>query len=230
MHNDTPVKFKDWVQWLESRHLMPLIAPGLDRTVRAIEHAGLTDRYTPHYTIHITGTNGKGTTAKALEFLIDAASESVGLFTSPHLVSTCERISVNKTQISEGDFTKLCEKHRSTIEFCELTHFEALTLMALDYFATIKKTKWMIFEIGLGGLWDSTNAIDHATSVITTIGFDHTHILGKTLGSIAKNKFGIIKKNNLVIHQTYPDEIQSIDFNGPLIPLRSGACKPFSIK
>lgn len=211
MHYKSPLlTFKEWVKWLETRHLMPLIAPGLERTLHALERAQLLGKNSEEHTIHIAGTNGKGTTAKALEFLIASTGDSVGLFTSPHLVTTCERISVNGTLITEEEFVHLCEKHKDTILKCELTHFEALTLIAFDYFLTIKKTKWMIFEIGLGGLWDSTNAIPHKTSVITTIGLDHTHILGNTLEEIAHNKFGIIKDNNRVIHQTYPPGVTKL--------------------
>lgn len=210
MSHTKPVNFKDWVTWLEGRHPMPLIAPGLDRTVGALKHSGLFNQHDPQYTIHIAGTNGKGTTAKALSHLIAASGDSVGLFTSPHLVSTCERIAVNGKNILEAEFVALCEKHYVTITECELTHFEALTLFAFDYFLNIKKTKWMIFEIGLGGLWDSTNAISHRTSVITTLGFDHMHILGNTIEEIAKNKFGIIQENNTVIHQNYSPSVNEL--------------------
>jgi dihydrofolate synthase / folylpolyglutamate synthase len=210
MHNKQPVTFKDWVTWLEKRHPMPLIAPGLERTLRALKGSGLYNTHDPKRTIHIAGTNGKGTTAKALAHLISSAGESVGLFTSPHLVTTCERIATNSHPIQEDEFVDLCKKHYVTIVESELTHFEALTLFAYDYFVNIKKTKWMIFEIGLGGLWDSTNAITHDTSVITTLGYDHMHILGNTIEEIAKNKFGIIHENNTVIHQTYTPSVNAL--------------------
>lgn len=189
---------------------MPQIAPGLERTVAALKQAGLFDKNSSEHTIHVAGTNGKGTTAKALEHFLKAAGETVGLYTSPHLVTTRERIVANGEMISEEEFCFLCEKHLPTIETFNLTHFECLTLFALDYFLNIKKTKWMIFEIGLGGLWDATNAITHSTSIITTIGYDHMHILGNTLQEIATNKFGIIQKDNLVIHQKYPEEIDDL--------------------
>lgn len=202
--------YSECVAWLETRHMMPLLAPGLERTKSALQASGLlTGDYKKH-TIHIAGTNGKGTTARALEHLLLASGETVGLFTSPHLVSTCERLRANGKMISENQFRDLCLKHRDTIIKFHLTHFEALTLFALDYFLNIAKTKWMIFEIGLGGLWDSTNAIPHDTSVITTIGFDHMHILGNSLTEIAKNKFGIIHKRNTVLHQHYPEEVEAL--------------------
>jgi dihydrofolate synthase / folylpolyglutamate synthase len=210
MHNEQPVTFKDWITWLEKRHPMPLIAPGLDRTLHALKSSGLFNTHNPKHTIHIAGTNGKGTTAKALAHLISSTGETVGLFTSPHLVSTCERIAVNTLPIQEDEFVELCKKHYVTIIDSELTHFESLTLFAYDYFVNIKKTKWMIFEIGLGGLWDSTNAISHGTSVITTLGYDHMHILGNTIEEIAKNKFGIIHDNNTVIHQIYSSSVNAL--------------------
>lgn len=210
MRDQSPLTFKEWTSWLETRHVMPLIAPGLERTLQALEMSHLFRKNDPAHTIHVAGTNGKGTTAKTLAHLIHCAGESVGLFTSPHLVSTCERISVNGINIPEEDFVALCKKHYVTITACNLTHFEALTILALDYFLNVRKTKWMIFEIGLGGLWDSTNTIPHNTSIITTLGMDHMHILGNTIEEIAKNKFGIIQENNLVIHQKYTPEIEDI--------------------
>ncbi len=202
--------FKEWTTWLETRNIAPTIAPGLGRTEEALQKAGLIAAFRPERTIHIAGTNGKGTTARALEHLLVAAGQTVGLYTSPHLVSTCERLRVNQKSISEVDFVKLCEKHKATIEACNLSHFEALTVMALDYFSNEIKTDWMIFEIGLGGTWDATNAIPHSTSVITSIGYDHMNILGNTLESIASNKFGIIRPGNTVFHRRYNKEIEQL--------------------
>lgn len=199
--------FRQWTEWLETRNPAPLIAPGLDRTLQALRVSGLDQCARPSHTIHIAGTNGKGTTARALEHLLSAAGQNVGLYTSPHLVSTCERIRTGQRPITEDVFVSLCEKHKKTIESCDLTHFEALTLIALDYFANEERVDWMIFEIGLGGLWDATNAIPHNTSVVTSIGFDHMHILGNTLESIAENKFGIIQSQNRVFYRQYPASI-----------------------
>ena len=204
------LNYSEWVHWLETRHIMPQIAPGLERTLAALKQTRLFGQNSQQHTIHVAGTNGKGTTAKTIEHLIRSSGESVGLYTSPHLVTTRERIQANGQMITESEFCDLCEKHFETIKTFNLSHFESLTLFALDYFLNIKKTKWMIFEIGLGGLWDATNAIHHCTSVITTIGFDHMHILGHTLLEIAKNKFGIIQKDNLVIHQKYPTDVDTL--------------------
>lgn len=205
----TTLNYNQWVLWLENRHPFPQVVPGLERVRQALEHTQLLKLHSAKYTIHIAGTNGKGTTAKALEHLLLSSRESVGLYTSPHLVSTCERLRVNGQMISENEFVTLCEKHKTTIELFHLTHFESLTLFALDYFLNIKKIKWMIFEIGLGGTWDATNAIPHDTSIVTALGFDHMHILGNTLVEIAKNKFGIISNGNTVIHQTYPTDVHN---------------------
>jgi dihydrofolate synthase / folylpolyglutamate synthase len=220
------MNYEEWCRWLETRNPSPLIAPGLERMTEALEHCGLLPQFTEAHVIHIAGTNGKGTTARTLEHLLLAASESVGLYTSPHLVTTAERIRANGHMISEKDFSSLCEKHLSTIEKFNLSHFESLTLIACDYFLNIQNTKWMIFEIGLGGTWDATNAIPHSTSVLTTIGMDHMHILGNTLEEIASNKFGIIHDKNTVIARPFSERLQPLlekkvkDKNATLISVK----------
>lgn len=175
---------------------MPRTAPGLEKTHQALQEANIA--LPKERVLLIAGTNGKGTTAKTLEQLLTHAQQNVGLFTSPHLITTCERLRTNNEMISEAEFVQLCRKHKDLIIQLELTHFESLTLFAVDYFYH-KKCDWYIFEVGLGGTWDSTNAIPHQYSVITNIGHDHQHILGNTLAEIASNKFGIIQQNNTVI-------------------------------
>ncbi len=204
------MNYREWVQWLETRNPMPELKPGIEKTRNALTEAGLMDLVDPKKVIIIAGTNGKGTTAKTLEQLLLSTGSSVGLYTSPHLVDTTERIRIQGKDLTQNAFCSLCEHYRPLIEKWNLTHFESLTLFAADYFFKQKKVDWSIFEVGLGGTWDATNVIPHHWSAITALGFDHMHILGKTLPEIAMNKFGIIAKNNVVIHNDYDPEIEAI--------------------
>ncbi len=152
--------------------------------------------------IHIAGTNGKGSTSKIInEILIEHFKDkNIGLFTSPHLFSYTERISINNENISEYIFNKLTNEidllaQKNNIE---LSEFELITAVAFYYFY-IKKVNYVVLEVGLGGLYDSTNVIKNSTSVITTIDFDHTERLGKNINEIAVQKAGIIKQNSNVI-------------------------------
>lgn len=199
--------YAEWVNWLESRNVMPQVRPGLEHTQSALKEAGLLERAQPQKVIHIAGTNGKGTTAKTLEQLLLSQNKKVGLYTSPHLVDTTERICINGTPISHSQFVSLCEKYSSLIEKWNLSHFESLTLFSAALFFSLDPVDYAIYEIGLGGTWDATNAIPHATSIIVTLGFDHQHILGNTLREIAENKFGIIQNKNQVFHIPYDTDI-----------------------
>ena len=199
--------YSEWVHWLESRNIMPQVRPGLEHTEDALKEAGLLERVQPQKVIHIAGTNGKGTTAKTLEQLLLSQNKKVGLYTSPHLVDTTERICVNGAPISHAQFVSLCEEYSPLIEKWNLSHFESLTLFSAALFFALDPVDYAIYEIGLGGTWDATNAIPHATSIIVTLGFDHQHILGNTLREIADNKFGIIQKQNQVFHVPYDEDI-----------------------
>jgi len=199
--------YSQWVHWLESRNIMPQIRPGTEHTREALKEAGLLEHVQPQKVIHVAGTNGKGTTAKTLEHLLLSQNKTVGLYTSPHLVDTTERIRVNGQQIHQEQFVKLCEQYKPLIEKWNLSHFESLTLFSADLFFKTAPVDFAIYEIGLGGTWDATNVIPHATSIIVTLGFDHQHILGNTLSEIADNKFGIIQNNNRVFHIPYDSNI-----------------------
>ncbi len=152
--------------------------------------------------ILIAGTNGKGSTAAILSSILSKAGYSIGLFTSPHFFSYRERIKINGRNISKQDFKncmnslKLCldEPHQKS----HRTFFEVLTTVAFVHFRN-KKTDLNIFEVGLGGRKDATNVITPLISVITSIGYDHTKTLGKTLSKIAAEKCGIIKEGGTVI-------------------------------
>ncbi len=140
-------------------------------------------------TIHVTGTNGKGSVCAMLAEILKTSGKKVGLFTSPHLESYCERIKINGENISEEDFAQVILKIKNL--GVSATHFEVLTAAAFDYFAS-RGVDIAVIEVGLGGTWDSTNVITPKISVITNVALDHENILGD-LKSIAINKAGIIK-------------------------------------
>lgn len=201
------MNFKKAVSWLESRSIMPQSAPSLAPMKLALQKAKIP--MPAEKVLLVAGTNGKGTTAKTLEQLLTSAGQNVGLYTSPHLISTCERIRIKDQQVTETDFSKALDRQLPVIESLNLTHFESLTLMAADLFAQ-NDCDWMIFEVGLGGLWDATNALPHNTSILTTIGRDHIDLLGPTLLDVAKNKFGIIQQENLVIAPNFQGDLQAL--------------------
>lgn len=195
--------YHDAVAFLESLQIMPKSMPGLEKIKRAVTETNWFHDIDPNKVIVVAGTNGKGSTSASLEALLIEAGQSVGFYSSPHLVSTTERMRVNSFDISEAHFVELFCKNEKIIRDFELSHFEALTLMAGSYFFDRDKPlDYIIFEVGLGGLYDATNVFPHKYSVITAIGYDHMSILGHTLDEIARNKFGIVGKKNIVVHHT----------------------------
>ena len=162
--------------------------------------------------IHIAGTNGKGSVTEMITNVLIKEGYTVGKYISPHLIKYNERISVNNKNISNNEMEKLINKINPLIEKYNsesdvpVTLFELETTMAFLYFEA-KKCDFIILETGLGGLYDCTNIIKHPlVSVITSIGYDHMHILGNTLPEIAYQKAGIIKDNsNTVIFKGKPD-------------------------
>lgn len=197
--------YTQWLSWLEERSPMPEVGPSLQPIQQALNESGLLKKINPNKIIHIAGTNGKGTTAKTLQKLLSDQNLRVGLYTSPHLVDTCERIRINETLIPQNTLVECLKKYYPLILKYNLSHFESLTLISVAHFFEHSPVDWAIFEIGLGGTWDATNAIPHSTSIITALGFDHQHILGHTLKEIAANKFGIIQANNNVSAWSYED-------------------------
>ena len=148
--------------------------------------------------IHIAGTNGKGSTAHMLASIFQEAGYKTGLYTSPHLKDFRERIKINGQLISEKDTLDFILKNKNQYEKIEMSFFEYTVAMAFDYFAN-ENVDIAIIETGLGGRLDSTNIISPEISIITNIGYDHTNLLGNSLEEIAKEKAGIIKKNTPVI-------------------------------
>ena len=158
-----------------------------------------------YFTIHIAGTNGKGSVAHILASVLQQAGYQVGLFTSPHLTDFRERIKVDGVKISERYVVRFVEEHREEMERLGLSFFEATTAMAFQYFAD-SDVEVAIIETGLGGRLDATNIIKPILSIITNIGLEHTRYLGNTLDKIAGEKAGIIKRNvPVVIGESHPE-------------------------
>lgn len=149
-------------------------------------------------TIHVAGTNGKGSTSHMLSSILQEAGYRVGLYTSPHLKDFRERIKIDGQEIQESFVVDFISKHRDFFEAHTLSFFEMTVGMAFDYFAQ-EKVDVAIIEVGMGGRLDSTNVILPEVSVITNIGLDHTQFLGTTLEAIAGEKAGIIKKGIPII-------------------------------
>lgn len=150
----------------------------------------------PHHSfpsIHIAGTNGKGSTSCMIAAILTASDYRVGLYTSPHLVKFNERIRVNGVMISNADLVRHTDLLRTNVDAHHATFFEATTAIAFKYFQE-QKVDIAVIETGLGGRLDATNVLRPLVSVITTIGKDHTQQLGKSLKSIAFEKGGIIKR------------------------------------
>jgi dihydrofolate synthase/folylpolyglutamate synthase len=148
--------------------------------------------------IHVAGTNGKGSTSHMLASILQEAGYKVGLYTSPHLKNFTERIRINGAEIPKRKVALFINKHSTFLEQQKLSFFEMTVGLAFDYFAS-EKVDIAIVEVGLGGRLDSTNIITPELSVITNIGLDHTQFLGETLPEIAFEKAGIIKHKIPVI-------------------------------
>jgi dihydrofolate synthase/folylpolyglutamate synthase len=156
-------------------------------------------------TIHVAGTNGKGSVSHMLAAIFQQCGYKTGLYTSPHLKDFRERIKINGEMISEDFIVSFVEKIKNYSEQVKPSFFELTVAMMLSYFAE-QKVEIAIVETGLGGRLDSTNIITPELSVITNIGYDHMNILGNTLEEIAFEKAGIIKKNiSVVIGETLPE-------------------------
>ena len=176
---------------------------GLDNTSLLDEHFGHPHRN--YRTIHVAGTNGKGSTSHTLAAILQAAGYKVGLYTSPHLIDFRERIRVNGIPASKQFVVDFVEKERSFFEPLHPSFFELTTAMAFLYFAQ-EKVDVAIIEVGLGGRLDCTNIIAPDACVITNISPDHTQFLGSTLTQIAGEKAGIIKKGTpVIIGETTPE-------------------------
>lgn len=185
------------IEWIHSR--LPYGSkPGLARVAALLASLGNPEKKVP--TIHIAGTNGKGSTVTYLRYMLEEAGLTVGTFTSPYIEQFNERIAINGQNISDQHLIHYVEKYQPLVQTMDrqaaiagITELETLTVMAFDYFYE-EQVDVAIIEVGLGGLLDSTNVACPLLTAITTIGKDHTEILGDTLEKIAYQKAGIIKK------------------------------------
>lgn len=168
----------------------------LDNTIRLSEWLGNPERR--FRSVHIAGTNGKGSTSHMLAAIFQEAGYKTGLYTSPHLKDFRERIKVNGEMVSESFVVDFVQRIRPLSEQMDPSFFEVTVVMAFDYFAQ-QQVDIAIVEVGLGGRLDSTNIILPELSVITNIGYDHMNMLGDTLPKIAAEKAGIIKKGVPVV-------------------------------
>ncbi len=160
-------------------------------------------------TIHIAGTNGKGSTSSMISSVLQEAGYKVGLYTSPHLKDFRERIKINGKKISKTFVCEFIEQHKVFFEKHNLSFFEMTVGLAFDYFEK-QKIDVAVIEVGMGGRLDSTNIISPLISVITNIGLDHTQFLGNTLSEIAAEKAGIIKPHTPVVIGEYTSETKTI--------------------
>lgn len=169
---------------------------GLENTFLLDEHLNHPHRH--FKTIHVAGTNGKGSCSHTLAAILQSAGYKTGLYTSPHLVDFRERIRIDGKMIPETFVTAFVEKHRSFFEPLSPSFFELTTAMAFQYFAE-EQIDVAVIEVGMGGRLDCTNIITPDLCLITNISLDHTQFLGDTLEKIATEKAGIIKKNIPVV-------------------------------
>ncbi|ABI68947.1 bifunctional folylpolyglutamate synthase/dihydrofolate synthase [Syntrophomonas wolfei] len=199
------------------------IKPGLSRIEALLREMGHPEKCLK--TVHIAGTNGKGSTSFILSAVLSQAGYRVGRFISPHIHSYRERFTINDTFIEEEEFLFYMAQVKKHIKNLSQrpTEFEILTAIALEYFRD-KQVDLAIFEVGMGGIYDSTNVIEPVVSVITGIDYDHTQYLGTSLEEIARNKAGIIKKKvPLVMGPVNPPARQVIaararELDSPLYP------------
>lgn len=201
----------------------------LTNTIRLMDYLG-----NPHEkfkSIHIAGTNGKGTSAHGIAAILQMAGYKTGLYTSPHLKSFAERIRIDGAEISESWIIDFVDRIKPAIEEIEPSFFEITVAMAYDFFA-IEKVQIAVVETGLGGRLDSTNVITPEVSLITNIGFDHMGLLGHTLTDIAREKAGIIKKRVPVVIGKWQEETINVfkeaaeRLDAPLIESKQASWEP----
>lgn len=205
--------YKETIQYLYDSvpmfHKVGAVAykEGLSNTYAMDRHSG--HPHTKYKTIHVAGTNGKGSCSHTLAAILQAEGYRVGLYTSPHLVSFRERIKVNGMPISEDYIVSFVENERTFFEPLHPSFFELTTAMAFRYFADMR-VDVAVIEVGLGGRLDCTNIINPVLSVITNISLDHTGFLGDTPAKIAAEKAGIIKRHIPVVIGEATDETRPV--------------------
>ena len=194
--------------------------PGLERIAAFCQHLGNPQRN--YYTIHVAGTNGKGSVSHMLASILREAGYRTGLFTSPHLADFRERIRVDGEMIPKQKVVNFVDKHQAKMQELDLSFFEMTAAMAFDFFDQ-SDVEVAVIETGLGGRLDATNIITPILSIVTNIGLEHTEFLGSTIEEIASEKAGIIKKSiPVVLGERNPDydavfERRASELNSQLI-------------
>ena len=187
-------------QWMNSRIGLNFRS-GLDRMEKAVSLLGRPDKAYP--ILHVTGTNGKGSTIAFLRQLLMVHGKKVGTFTSPHMISIHDRICIGDRPISDEDFTRIGQEVQQMEQTLlqtqdQLSYFEIICLMALLYFKE-QAVDVVLLEVGIGGLLDTTNVVTGEIAVITSVGLDHQETLGGTIAEIAQQKAGIFKKGKQAV-------------------------------
>ena len=198
-------------KWLHSRIGLNFRS-GLGRMQKAVDLLGNPEQIYP--IIHVTGTNGKGSTIAFMKDLFVSHGKKVGTFTSPHIVSIHDRICINGNPISDADFIRIADQVKEMeLKLLEthdqLSFFELLTLIALLYFRE-QKVDLVLLEVGIGGLLDTTNVVTGEIAVITSIGLDHQETLGDSLELIAEQKAGIFKPEKAAVIANLAPEAQLV--------------------
>lgn len=207
------MNYKDTVEWMFEQ--LPMFQQlgvsaykkDLTNTLKLASHLNHPEH--TFKTVHIGGTNGKGSTSSLIASVLQQAGYKVGLYTSPHLLDFRERIRINGEEISKEFVVDFIENNKSFLEANKLSFFEMTVGMAFQYFSH-QKVDVAIIEVGLGGRLDSTNIITPLLSVITNIGWDHMNLLGNTLEEIAFEKAGIIKDNIPVVIGEFTNETKKV--------------------
>ena len=179
----------------------------LNNTIDILNY--LNNPYKNFKTIHIAGTNGKGSVSHTIASIFQEAGYKTGLYTSPHLRDFRERIRINGEMIPENDVVSFINTHKKKLEELELSFFEMTVAMAFDYFNR-ENVDIAIIEVGMGGRLDSTNVINPELSVITNISLDHVKFLGDNEEKIAAEKAGIIKRNTAVVIGETQNECKNV--------------------
>lgn len=208
--------YNDAIEYLKNKQSLG-IKPGLERIIKSLE--SIDNPQDKYKTIHVAGTNGKGTIAATVAKALQDNGYKVGLFTSPWVVDYREQIQINGEFISKDELSEIAntlEKNNT-----DLTEFECLTVFSYYYFAK-KNVDYAVIECGMGGKGDATNVEKENLSVITSISLDHTDYLGKTIEEIAEEKSGILRKNCTCV--LYNDELKSI-FKDKCAKLVTGVLK-----
>ena len=198
-------------QWMNSRIGLNFRS-GLDRMEQAVSLLERPDKAYP--ILHVTGTNGKGSTIAFLRQLLMAHGKKVGTFTSPHMISIHDRICIGDQPISDEDFTRIGQEVQQMEQALlqtqdQLSYFEIICLMALLYFKE-QAVDVVLLEVGIGGLLDTTNVVTGEIAVITSVGLDHQETLGGTVAEIAQQKAGIFKKGKKAVVGPLPAEATAV--------------------